>query len=215
MRCVADDRTIGGHAVHGCLGDGHDDRRERRCRGGGLLHDPAGGDRRDGLVAYDRQRPPGVPALVSGPRRVIESVPKSQYGRIHAGWRACIPSSRLGVAWSQEPRVRPRQRRLESCRRLPRVSLPARGGALVLFVVMLLAFDGWQYARRRRVIVGIMQRFGERFVSEFERPLRMPAARSARSSLNCVSSPVDSAWRSCSRPPAGDDIQTCPTIDAT
>ena len=51
---------------------------------------------------------------------------------------------------------------------------------------MLLAFDGWQYARRRRVIVGIMQRFGERFVSEFERPLRTPG---------CEERPVESQLR--------------------
>ena len=57
-----------------------------------------------------------------------------------------------------------------------------------LFVVLLLAFDGWQYARRRRVIVGIMQRFGERFVSEFERPLRMPGSeeRPVESQLHLI-----------------------------
>jgi hypothetical protein len=55
-----------------------------------------------------------------------------------------------------------------------------------LFVVMLLAYDGWLYARRRRIIVGIMQRFGERFVSEFERPLRTPG---------CEERPVESQLR--------------------
>jgi hypothetical protein len=100
-------------------------------------------------------------------------VPKSQYGRIQAGWRACVPSSRLGVTWSQEPG----SAAAATSGVLQTFASSVAAGAwwgVGLFVVMLLAFDGWQYVRRRTVIVGIMQRFGERFVSEFERPLRMP-----------------------------------------
>ena len=57
MRCGADDLTIGGHPVRGCLGDGHDDRGARCCPGGRLPGHSAGRDRRNRLVAHDRQRP--------------------------------------------------------------------------------------------------------------------------------------------------------------
>ena len=113
-------------------------------------------------------------------------VPKSQYRWIHAGWRACIPSSRLGVAWNREqPSTRANDVAAAGGILQAFVSSVAAGAwwGVGLFVVMLLAFDGWQYARRRRVIVGIMQRFGERFVSEFERPLKTPG---------CEERPVES-----------------------
>jgi hypothetical protein len=117
-------------------------------------------------------------------------VPKSQYRWIHAGWRACVPSSHVGVAWNREQHATVAN------------AVAASGGGVLeafassvaagawwgvgLFVVMLLAFDAWQYARRRRVIVSIMRRFGERFVSEFERPLRTPG---------CEERPVESQLR--------------------
>lgn len=47
---------------------------------------------------------------------------------------------------------------------------------VAILVVLLLAFDGRQYLRRRRAIVNTMQRFGEKFVSEFERPLKTPGS---------------------------------------
>ena len=106
-------------------------------------------------------------------------VPKSQYRWIHAGWRACIPSSRLDVSRKWEPRSTETNAVSASEGILQAFAASVAAGAwwgVGLFVVMLLALDGWKYARRRRVIVGIMQRFGERFVSEFERPLRMPGS---------------------------------------
>lgn len=109
-------------------------------------------------------------------------VPKSQYDRIQAGWRACIPSSRLGVAWSQEPRSAAAATGGILQTFATSVASGAWWGVAVL-VVTLLVLDGWQYVRRRRVIVSIMQRFGERFVSEFERPLRTPG---------CEERPVES-----------------------
>jgi hypothetical protein len=106
-------------------------------------------------------------------------VPKSQYRQLHPGWRACIPRSRLDVAWT-----RPRSAEVESVAAsggiLQAFSSSVAGGAwwgVAILVVMLLAHDGWHYAKRRRAIVGTMQRFGERFVREFERPLRTPGCQ--------------------------------------
>lgn len=116
-------------------------------------------------------------------------VPKSQYRWIHAGWRACIPPARLGVAWKREHRVTKTDAVAASGGILQAFAASVAAGAwwgVGLFVVLLLAYDGWLYARRRRVIVGIMQRFGERFVSEFERPLRTPG---------CEQRPVESQLR--------------------
>ena len=118
-------------------------------------------------------------------------VPKSQYRWIHAGWRACIPWSRRGVAWNREqPSTTANDVAAAGGILQAFVSSVAAGAwwGVGFFVVMLLALDGWQYARRRQVIVGIMQRFGERFVSEFERPLRMPgcAERPVESQLHLI-----------------------------
>ena len=46
-----------------------------------------------------------------------------------------------------------------------------------MLAVRLLALDGWEHARRRQAIVSTLQRFGERFVDEFERPLRTPGSK--------------------------------------
>ena len=116
-------------------------------------------------------------------------VPKSQYRRIHAGWLACIPWSRRGVAWNREQTSTTANDVAASGGVLQAFASSVAAGAwwgVGVFVVTLLALDGWQYARRRRVIVGIMQRFGEKFVSEFERPLKMPG---------CEERPVESQLR--------------------
>ncbi len=47
---------------------------------------------------------------------------------------------------------------------------------VAILVVMLLTFDGLQYLKRRRAVVEMMQRFGEKFVAEFERPLKAPGS---------------------------------------
>ena len=116
-------------------------------------------------------------------------VPKSQYSWIHAGWLACIPSSRLGVASTQELRSTPANDVTASGGILQAFVTNVAAGAwwgVAILVVMLLALDGWQYMRRRRAVVSMMQQFGERFVCEFERPLMSLAASSARSNLSCI-----------------------------
>jgi hypothetical protein len=55
------------------------------------------------------------------------------------------------------------------------VAAGAWSGVAIL-VLVLLALDALQYLRRRRAIVDTMQRFGEKFVSEFERPLKAPGS---------------------------------------
>ena len=47
---------------------------------------------------------------------------------------------------------------------------------VAVLVVLLLTLDGLQYLRRRRAIVNTLQRFGEKFVAEFERPLKTPGS---------------------------------------
>ncbi len=53
-------------------------------------------------------------------------------------------------------------------------------------VVMLLGEPTWDYVTRRRAAVSMMQQFGERFIREFERPLRQPG---------CLERPVESRLR--------------------
>ena len=86
---------------------------------------------------------------------------------------------------------------------------------VALLVVVLLTFDGLQYLKRRRAIVESMQRFGEKFVSEFERPLMTPGSEER---------PVESKLRFRPRrqrleimlaPTGSRRYQTCPTIGAT
>jgi len=104
-------------------------------------------------------------------------VAKSEYGRIRPGWLACIPSSRLSLEWKRQrpPTVvdgaAATAGRLRTfAQRDPAVAW----WALVVPVVMWLAWAARQYGNRRQVIVRIMQQFGDRFIREFERPLIQP-----------------------------------------
>ena len=103
MRCGADDRTIRGHPVRGCLGDG-----ARRPPGAPLPRRPACYAIQQGdTAAIVSWRMTGSAQQEYQPWfQILDAhsrvVPKSQYRWIHAGWRACIPWSRLGVAWNRE-----------------------------------------------------------------------------------------------------------------
>jgi hypothetical protein len=112
--------------------------------------------------------------IVDAPRSRI--VRKSEYGRIRPGWLACVPSSRLRLEWRRE-RPAAMVDRAATARR-PRIftsgtAAVALSGVVVL-ALLLLARAAGQYVNRRRVIVSIMQRFGDRFIREFERPLIPP-----------------------------------------
>ena len=106
-------------------------------------------------------------------------VPKSHYNWIHAGWRACIPSTRIVVAPTVAPHHAAATAPVPSRGILETFALSVAAGAwwgVAVLVVGLLALDGWQYLRGRQAIVSTMQQFGERFVWEFERPLRTPGS---------------------------------------
>jgi hypothetical protein len=108
---------------------------------------------------------PGVPRLI----------PKAEYGRIHAGWHTCVPETRLTAEWR------------------PALGVPAPPAAAVGFVatdpsflvgsgagLLALVLIAWRatYTRleRRQAATRVMQSFAERFISEFERPLRQPGS---------------------------------------
>jgi hypothetical protein len=136
-------------------------------------------------------------------------VPKSQYDRIRAGWRACL--ARETNAGSVRPAAQPDVREARAIavavsppaaadvvRTLDDVSpwsvglesvdlrLVWLGAALILPLVGLLLDN---YAGRRRAVLIVMKHFAHRFVCEFERPLiQQPAEHPLRSRLRA--SPV-------------------------
>ena len=118
-------------------------------------------------------------------------VPKSHYGRIQAGWRACIPSLRLVVDRHREHGQTTVNGAAASVGILQAFAASIVAGAwwgVAVLVVMLLAHAGWQYVNRRQAIVSTMRRFGERFVAEFERPLVTPGCeeRAVESRLRTI-----------------------------
>ena len=116
-------------------------------------------------------------------------VPKSEYGRIRPGWLACVPWSRLSLEWRRErpPTIVDGAAATGGRLQTFATSGPAvAGSGVAVLVVMLLARAGRQYVNRRQAIISIMQRFGERFICEFERPLIRPG---------CIERPVESRLR--------------------
>ena len=116
-------------------------------------------------------------------------VPKSEYGRIRPGWYACIPSSRLSLEWRREHPPRTADGTAATARRLQtfaRGDLAVAWWGVAVLMMALLARAARQYVNRRRAIISVMERFGERFISEFERPLIQPG---------CVERPVESRLR--------------------
>lgn len=107
-------------------------------------------------------------------------VGKSQYDRIHAGWRACVVQAPVNGR-SHEGMARtffaaPLEALLTGAARVSR----AADLTLVLLGVLVIAsaflwhtFD--EYVTERQRTLGAMKGFGERFVREFERPLLQPS----------------------------------------
>ena len=109
-------------------------------------------------------------------------VAKSRYGVIQSGWHVCVPPGTLNH-WSALPVLSQTSLRQEE--------VPIDASALLwaapAFTVVSVLGLIWarKLAGRRRASLGVMRRFGARFISEFERPL----FRSA------VDSPVKSRLR--------------------
>ena len=98
MRCGADDRTSR-DPVRGCLGDGRHATAGRAAGEVAACYMIRQGD----TAALVSRRMTGRAQQQFQPWFQIldaksRAVPKSQYNRIQAGWRACIPSSRIVVA---------------------------------------------------------------------------------------------------------------------
>jgi hypothetical protein len=104
----------------------------------------------------------------------VRFVPKTEYGQVRAGWRACVSSGTLaGIAGP--PRV---ERPVPP---LPPVLVHLAGMPEVWMglTLLLASMVGWEVARAtaaNRALARAMTPFGERFVREFEGPLRRPGA---------------------------------------
>ena len=114
-------------------------------------------------------------------------ITKAEYGRIRPGWRACMPESRLSAE----------RRRQGPADRVPRPTVAVQTlatfdpavawwGVAVLLVVLLAWRTARSHVKKRHAITNIMQRFGEQFICEFERPLIQPG---------CVERPLESRLR--------------------
>lgn len=99
------------------------------------------------------------------------NVPKSQYAYILPGWRICVAGG--------STRAKPAAIAVMQHRSLIDPIVLRYGAAVLILVAALLAFlVVLQILGERQVILNRMKGFGERFVSEFERPLfRYPVAR--------------------------------------
>ena len=105
-------------------------------------------------------------------------IPKAEYGLIHPGWRTCFPETRLTSQWGHTTGAHAAYR--GSPATIPSVAIEPP----VLFwsgvVLLLMALITWRAActhlKHRRAATRVMESFAERFISEFERPLRQPGS---------------------------------------
>ena len=111
-------------------------------------------------------------------RESRDSIPKAEYGRIHPGWRACVPETRLTAEWRPGTGIHVSSPgtavTIASVASDPSI-LVGSGAALVALV--LIAWRATSvHLKRKRATTRVMQSFAERFISEFERPLRQPGS---------------------------------------
>lgn len=105
-------------------------------------------------------------------------IPKAEYGRIRPGWRTCVPETRLTVEWRSGTGIHAASRgtaaTIESVAGDPSILL---GSGAALLVMVLIAWRAtYTHLKRRRATTRVMQSYAERFISEFERPLRQPGS---------------------------------------
>jgi len=108
-------------------------------------------------------------------------ISKSRYGVIQAGWDVCVATEMLrpgfarpGYAVTSAPVPQPGV----AVQQTTASELSVLWWAAPLFVALsgLLLAWGWKHIDERRANVDIMRGFGDRFISEFERPLFRSAA---------------------------------------
>jgi hypothetical protein len=106
-------------------------------------------------------------------------IPKSQYGRIQAGWHVCVATGMLRLGSARRPYAVGTSGPLVVLQRGVRHEQAAIDLSVLWWAIPLFAVSGLVLARvlarkymvRRRARLETMKGFGDRFISEFERPL--------------------------------------------
>lgn len=114
-------------------------------------------------------------------------IPKSRYGAIEAGWHVCVAADRLRGRLPQPAYVLTSSPPVPQQTGAPQsaavVGLPALWWTAPLFVAVAGLVLAWivsgKYMEERRARRDVMKAFGDRFISEFERPLFRRDAASA------------------------------------
>jgi hypothetical protein len=110
--------------------------------------------------------------------KVHRLIPKADYSRIHPGWRTCVPETRLNAEWRPGIVVPAAPVATAATTRLAATdpSIVLGSGAALLAVVLIAWRPTSARLKRTRSTTRVMQSFSERFISEFERPLRQPGS---------------------------------------
>ena len=110
--------------------------------------------------------------------RVPRLIPKAEYARIHPGWRTCVPETRLTAEW--RPRTGIHVSSPGTAGTIASVasdpSILVGSGAALVALVLIAWRATFVHLKRKRATTRVMQSFAERFISEFERPLRQPGS---------------------------------------
>jgi hypothetical protein len=123
-------------------------------------------------------------------RTTATFIPKSRYGVIQAGWEVCVATEilRRGLTQSGSVAFAAPQPGVAAQQTESR-NLSVLWWAVPPFVALsgLVIAWAWKHIDERRARLHIMRRFGDRFISEFERPLfRSAADRPVKSRVRFV-----------------------------
>ena len=115
-------------------------------------------------------------------------IPKPDYGRLEHGWRACVPAANFTQPTQPryaEPRVTASRGLAGTIRAVGWWWFPFVVSATALILTIVEGYDD-----RRRKTSRTLERFGNKFVQEFERPLMQQSTPESpvRSRLNVVPS---------------------------
>lgn len=105
-------------------------------------------------------------------------VSKARYDRIQAGWQVCVATKALSPPIEQVPDGPPMRPHAAVVEKNRGIGFSTLWLAVSLFVVVsgLIAAWGGHLIGQRRADIDIMKAFGDKFVSEFARPLFRSAA---------------------------------------